>query len=415
MAEGGKGWSARNNQDQERYDRQIRVPGWDQSKIQLAKVLVAGVGALGCEVSKNLAVMGVGEIMLVDNDVVELSNLSRQMLFTDEDVGKPKAEVAEKRLAEMNRHLHLKTYVGDVRKLSLDTLDSMDALCSCVDNWPARRWLNSAAVELNKPLVDVSTEGLYGNVQNVLGGTTACIECHGETLIPREVRQAECTLRRRRPEELAQEIRAHGIDLGVEAADELFAAGIKTVYDIRYASHETLSELSPDTAQLIQDIRSALVPKVPALQSVAATISGLAVAEILKILHAGTLGKPVSGLIVYDAMNTRVTRVPLRKNENCFVCGPLARAQETPLKLDGLETVADVKQTVASLYLYPDVELQYKTKLLQDAQPLSELMLKTGDLLYAHTSRRAQPLVLRVVMNENSSRGGEVSGILGPL
>ncbi|HDD40142.1 MAG TPA: ThiF family adenylyltransferase, partial [Nitrososphaeria archaeon] len=69
----------------ERYDRQLRVAGWNQEKLMKATVVVVGVGAIGCEVAKNLALMGVGRLILVDNDVIELSNLSRQMLFTDED------------------------------------------------------------------------------------------------------------------------------------------------------------------------------------------------------------------------------------------------------------------------------------------------------------------------------------------
>ncbi|MCS6784486.1 MAG: ThiF family adenylyltransferase, partial [Candidatus Caldarchaeum sp.] len=85
-----------------RYDRQMRLEGWNQQKLSVAKVLVAGIGALGCEVAKNLALMGVGELLLVDNDVVELSNLSRQMLYNDSDISQAKALVAEKRIAEMN-------------------------------------------------------------------------------------------------------------------------------------------------------------------------------------------------------------------------------------------------------------------------------------------------------------------------
>ena len=87
----------------ERYDRQLRIEGWDQEKLMKSSVVVVGVGATGCELSKNLALMGVGKLMLIDNDVVELSNLSRQMLFTDDDLGKPKAVIAAEKLKKMNR------------------------------------------------------------------------------------------------------------------------------------------------------------------------------------------------------------------------------------------------------------------------------------------------------------------------
>jgi len=86
----------------ERYDRQMRIEGWDQDLVSGSSVLIAGVGALGCEVAKNLALSGVGRLVLVDRDVVELSNLNRQMLFDESDIGLKKAEVAAKKLRAMN-------------------------------------------------------------------------------------------------------------------------------------------------------------------------------------------------------------------------------------------------------------------------------------------------------------------------
>ena len=82
----------------ERYDRQLRLDGWRQERLQNARIAIIGVGALGCEVAKNLTLMGVGELLLVDSDYIELSNLSRQMLFTDSDIGAPKSITAKARL-----------------------------------------------------------------------------------------------------------------------------------------------------------------------------------------------------------------------------------------------------------------------------------------------------------------------------
>jgi len=140
----------------ERYDRQLRIEGWDQENLARARVVVVGVGATGCEVSKNLALMGIGRLILVDNDVIELSNLSRQMLFLDEDIGKPKAIVAADRLRRMNPLIVVEPYFEDVRNLGESIFEGADVIVSCLDNWPVRRWLNSLAVELDKPLVDVA-------------------------------------------------------------------------------------------------------------------------------------------------------------------------------------------------------------------------------------------------------------------
>ncbi|MEM2041797.1 MAG: ThiF family adenylyltransferase, partial [Nitrososphaerota archaeon] len=89
----------------ERYDRQMRISGWNQELVSGASVLIAGVGALGCEVAKNLALSGVGRIVLVDRDVVELSNLNRQMLFDESDIGRKKAEAGAEKLRAMNPHI----------------------------------------------------------------------------------------------------------------------------------------------------------------------------------------------------------------------------------------------------------------------------------------------------------------------
>jgi len=405
MLGGERGSLATAEQQLERYDRQLRLKGWNQARLQSATVLIVGIGALGCEVSKNLALMGVGELILVDNDVVELSNLSRQMLFTDSDIGKSKSLVAKDRLEAINPHLRVRALNGDVRKFSTEIFEESDVICSCVDNWPTRRWINSLAVELEKPLVDVAMEGFYANVQDVMPGRTACIECHGDTIIPKEVQAAECTLRRRKPEDLVDELKQSGIEITVDEAEGLFRAGIKTAYDIKYTPLTGVADLAEDARALLQRLKEALQPKMPALQSVAATISGLASAEVVKILHQGRLGKPLSGLILYDALSSRVTRVPLKRNEECFVCGKYAKAQKVRLVLKGSETVFQVKEIIAKTYMYPDAELQYKTHILPDDIRMSELMIKTGDTLYVHTSRRAQPFAVEVIIGEDSGRG----------
>src|SRR5690349_7348674 len=80
--------------DDDRFDRLRRIPWWDQNRLQNAKVLVLGAGALGNEILKNLALMGVGNVLVADMDMVEPSNLSRSVLFRERDSGRPKAVVA---------------------------------------------------------------------------------------------------------------------------------------------------------------------------------------------------------------------------------------------------------------------------------------------------------------------------------
>ncbi|MEM1943411.1 MAG: ThiF family adenylyltransferase [Candidatus Caldarchaeum sp.] len=387
-----------------RYDRQLMLEGWDQRRLASARVLVAGVGALGCEAAKNLALMGVGELLLVDNDVVELSNLSRQMLYVDEDIGKPKAELAEQRVRRMNPLVHVVGMHKDVRNIGEDVFSEFDVLVSCVDNWPTRRWINSMAVELGKPLVDLATDGYYGNVQTIIPRQTACIECHAEALIPLEVQAAECSLRRRKPEDLVSELRDRGIAVGLDEAAELFNHNIKTLYDIKYAPQKVVDGLSPELKNLVNRLRSLLNPKIPAVLSISATVAGLGVFEVVRVLHDGSLGRSLSGLLVYDGLNGRVSRVRLARNELCHVCGS---DSDKPVEMTAHphERVVDFLERISSKFMFPDVQLQHGTRLINESETLIGSGLKDGDVVFVHTSRRAAPLSVRVRLVEDSGQG----------
>lgn len=379
----------------ERYDRQLRIEGWDQENLTRARVVVVGVGATGCEVSKNLALMGIGKLVLVDNDVVELSNLSRQMLFLDDDIGRPKAIVAADKLRRMNPLVEVEPYFEDVRSLDESVFEGADILVSCLDNWPVRRWINSLAVELNKPLVDVAMEGFYANLQVVIPKKTACLECHGEDLVPKETQLAECTLRRRRPEDLIQDLGQAGIKISRKIAEKLFEHDIKTIYDLKYAQEGVLMRLDKKTLGVVRRIREKLRPKLPALQSVAAMISGLASTEIIKILHGDKLGEPIRGLLVYDGLAEQFTIVELERSPECFVCGDLVEEGLT-VTVKPSETILDLKRRIAETFSIPDPEILYQEWRLQDDKRVSELGIKEGNTIYITTSRRFMPLQLKV-------------------
>ncbi|MCS7125857.1 MAG: ThiF family adenylyltransferase [Aigarchaeota archaeon] len=382
----------------ERYERQLRIEGWDQDKLSNSTVMIVGVGAIGCEIAKNLTLMGVGELILVDNDVVEVSNLSRQMLFTDKDIGRPKTMVARERLVEMNQFIKIRDYYKDVRELDNSIFEEVDIICSCLDNWPVRRWVNSMAVELDIPLIDAAMDGLYANLQVVLPGKTACLECHGETLIPREVQLAECTLRKRKPEDLKRELEEQNIVVDLELVKKLFEVGIKTVFDIKYSQAQILERVDEEVKDKIREIQELLKPKMPALQSVAAAISGLATTELVKILHGESLGKIFSGLIVYDGYSTRFTRVKLDKNKVCFVCGDYVKTEGAEIKVKLDEKVIDLKKKVAERFSFPDPEILYKKWRLEDDQVLREIGIRNNDIVYVETSRRFNPLPLKILL-----------------
>lgn len=385
--------------DLERYDRQVRIEGWDQENLTKAKIVIVGVGATGCEVAKNLALMGIGKLVLVDNDVVELSNLSRQMLFLDDNLGEPKAIVAADRLRKMNPLVKVEPIFDDVRNLDESIFEETDVIVSCLDNWPVRRWLNSLAVALNKPLVDVAMEGFYANLQIVIPRKTACLECHGEELMPKEMQLAECTLRRRKPEDLVQDLKQAGIEISSKIAEKLFEHDIKTVYDLKYAQESVLMRLDEKTLKIVREIREKLRPKLPALQSVAAMISGLASTEIAKILHGDKLGEPIKGLLVYDGLSGQFTITELERSPDCFVCGDIVEEGLTITVKPG-ETILELKKRIAEVFSIPDPEVLYREWRLSDDKRISELGIGEGDILYITTSRRFMPLQLRVRISE---------------
>ena len=136
------------------YARQQLIQGWDQSVMDSGCVMIVGVGALGCEIAKDFALMGVGKLILIDLDTIETSNLSRQMLFKPGDEGRYKAEVAAERLKEMNRFLNVDFYNKKLQELPMSLYEESDVIIMALDNFNARMDLNKICLRLKKPIVE---------------------------------------------------------------------------------------------------------------------------------------------------------------------------------------------------------------------------------------------------------------------
>lgn len=157
------------------YARQQLIKGWDQGVLEKACIMIVGVGALGCEIAKDFALMGVGKLILVDLDTIETSNLSRQMLFKKGDEGRPKAEVAAERLKEMNPFLIIDTYFQKLQKLPMLVFEESDVIIAALDNFNARLDLNKICIRLKKPMVEGGTVGFEGHIQIVIPEGTGLI------------------------------------------------------------------------------------------------------------------------------------------------------------------------------------------------------------------------------------------------
>jgi len=138
--------------EREKTKRQELIKGWNQKRLKKAIAFIAGVGALGNEVAKNLAQVGIGKLILVDMDEIEYSNLNRTVLFQNKDVGKKKAVIAARA--------------------------HVDIIMGCLDNMEARFLLNHVSVRFRIPYVDGGYMGFGGSVQVVVPPYTPCLECN---------------------------------------------------------------------------------------------------------------------------------------------------------------------------------------------------------------------------------------------
>ena len=165
----------------ERYSRQMVLPELGprgQQKLKESSVLVIGAGGLGTPASVYLAAAGVGRIGVVDEDVVEKSNLHRQTIYTEEDIGKLKAVVAAERLQSVNPHIKVEPH--KVRLSSSNALDIMrdyDVVIDCTDNFPARYLINDACVLLGKPDVYASIFRFDGQASTFHSRKGPCYRC----------------------------------------------------------------------------------------------------------------------------------------------------------------------------------------------------------------------------------------------
>ncbi len=156
------------NDELERYSRHLILPEFNiagQRKLKNSKVLIVGAGGLGCPMLLYLAAAGVGTIGIVDFDVVDKSNLQRQVLFTVDDVGKSKALTAANRLSELNPDITIETFnIKLTSENALETIRNYDLVADGTDNFPTRYLVNDACVILNKPNVHGSIYRFEGQV-----------------------------------------------------------------------------------------------------------------------------------------------------------------------------------------------------------------------------------------------------------
>jgi len=175
----------------ERYDRQIMIYGFGkegQEKLKKARVFVAGAGGLGSPVTIYLAAAGIGTIRIADHDRVDLSNLNRQVLHWEENLGGRKVESAAAKLGKFNTDIKIETIAETITEANIMQLvaDS-DLIVDAMDNLPTRYLLNKTAIKKGIPFFHGAVYGFEGRAMTVIPGKSACLNClyHGAT-VPKE-------------------------------------------------------------------------------------------------------------------------------------------------------------------------------------------------------------------------------------
>ena len=165
-----------------RYLRHSLIDWFDQATLKNSSIAIIGCGAVGNEVSKNLALLGVGRLALFDLDHIEIHNLTRSVLFRDSDIGRSKAEVAALRLSDLDPGLTVSAYHGDFwETLALDLLKTMDCVICCVDNFEARIRINTLCALAKVNLVNTGIDSKFAQAEVYPFATServACFECN---------------------------------------------------------------------------------------------------------------------------------------------------------------------------------------------------------------------------------------------
>ena len=164
--------------EHDRYSRLQLISWWDQEKLTNANVMVVGAGALGNEVLKNLALIGIGKITVIDFDDIEASNLTRSVLFRMKDSGQSKADVAAAAVRDLNPDVSISPIHADVTKdIGLGLVRDADVVIGCLDNREARLWINRMCWKVNTPWIDGGIQEINGVAKVFVPHAGPCYEC----------------------------------------------------------------------------------------------------------------------------------------------------------------------------------------------------------------------------------------------
>ncbi|XP_023287491.1 NEDD8-activating enzyme E1 catalytic subunit [Orussus abietinus] len=334
-----------------------------QFLMESCKLLVVGAGGLGCELLKNLALMGFRQIHVIDMDTVELSNLNRQFLFRHKDIGAPKADVAARFI---NARIPGCNVVPHFCKIQ-DTEDvfyrQFHIIVCGLDSIVARRWINGMLISLLEyedgeldqssviPMVDGGTEGFKGNARIILPGLTACIECTLD-LYPPQVTYPLCTIANtpRLPEHCIEYVKV--IQWPKENPFECTIDGddpqhINWIYE-KSTDRATQFGIQGLTYRLVQGVVKNIIP---AVASTNATIAATCATEVFKL--ATSCCSSLNNYMVVNNLDGIYTYTyEAERKDDCLACS------QVPKEIEVKNANIKLKDFISLLCERPDLQLK---------------------------------------------------------
>ena len=277
--------------EEDKYSRLRLIPWWEQERLSRAAVMVVGAGAIGNELIKDLALLGIGRILVVDMDTIEVTNLTRSVLYRARDVGREKARVAAERAMEINPDVRAKALTMNIiDDVGLGVFRRMDVVLGGLDNREARLAINQYCYKVNKPWIDGAIEALNGFARVFVPPEGACYECTMTEMDWKLINQRKsCAL----------------------------------------LTHEQMAE-----------------GKIPTTPTSSAIIAGVQVQEMLKLLHIDRGLPTLAGkCFVFNGLTHDSFVVEYQRKEGCMSHDPCGEIEEMPWSARSL-TLAEMVGTI---------------------------------------------------------------------
>lgn len=377
-----------------------------QVLLDQCKVLVVGAGGLGCELLKNLALMGFRDLHIIDMDTIELSNLNRQFLFRHKDIGSYKAATAAKFINARIPGCNVIPHNCEIQAKSEEFYQSFDMIICGLDSIVPRRWLNSMLISLLSykngevnpstviPMIDGGTEGFKGNVRVILPGMSPCIECTLD-LYPPQVTYPLCTIANtpRLPEHCVEYVKIiqwpkeNPFDCAIDGDDPQH---INWIYE-KSNDRATQFGIQGLTYRLVQGVVKNIIP---AVASTNAVIAAVCATEAFKL--ATSCSASLNNYMVLNDLDGVYTYTyEAERKENCLACGQVPREIEIKdskcklqnlidllcerpdlqMKSPALTTMIDGKNKTLYMQMVASIEEKTRENL---SKTLVELGLKDG-------------------------------------